>query len=154
MRKPPPPFRPLALSVVVERLRIVLPVTALALLVVLLTPGLALLLARPATMLQPEDPRVGSDAVSVRAPALAALGVTAFGELPPTRKGQALPPCHEAETELRGACWVPIDKKPCPKVAYIHDKGPDADGKCYVRALPGERPKTSGELQSSGIADP
>jgi hypothetical protein len=142
-------------SVAVDRLRIVLPVTALAVMAVALVPGLAALLARPVTMLpQPAEQRVGGDAVNVRAPALAALGVAAFGELPPARKGQALPPCHEAETELRGACWVPIDKKPCPKVAYIHDKGPDADGKCYLRALPGERPKTSGELQSSGIADP
>lgn len=93
---------------------------------------------------------------SVRAPVFAALATTATQELPMVIQGQALPPCEpDLERRLRDACWIPLDVSPCPKgKAFINDKGPEADGKCYTRAMKAARSPTSGEPRPHAIADP
>jgi hypothetical protein len=93
---------------------------------------------------------------SVRAPAFAALATTALQELPATIQGQALPPCEpDLERRLKDACWIPLDVSPCPKgKAFVNDRGPEADGKCYARAMKAARSPTSGEPRPHAIADP
>jgi hypothetical protein len=153
MPKPPPPFRPLAVSIVVERLRIVLPIAAVALVVVALSPGLALLLMpRPppslAPAMQPEEEYTSGAHLST----FAAL---AYGALPAPDPRQRTPPCAEdvGEEEFSGACWLRLDiQPPCPA-----GKTWERNRKCYTRALRVEklpREPTSGEHRTLGVANP
>lgn len=103
-----------------------------------------------------QDPDPGW-AVDARGTALATLATAALNELPPATPMQRVPPNCDPDLErpLRGACWVPVDVSPCPKgKAYVNDKGPEADGKCYARGMKAARAPTSGEPRPHAIADP
>ncbi len=155
MPKPPPPMRPLAVSIVVSQLKIVLPVAAIVAVMVGVS-GVGMLFREASFPPQTSD-APPAWAVDVRGPALAALATTAVNELPPASPMQRTPPNCDPDLErpLRGACWVPVDVNPCPKgKAYVNDKGPEADGKCYARGMKAARPPTSGEPRPIGIADP
>lgn len=149
MRKPqPPPFRPLAVSVVVERLRIVLPIAAVALLVAALSPGLAVLLMsrEPTTTATntPQEWTVGASPL--------AMASMAQGSLPPPDPRQKRKPCNpDFEVEIEGLCWVQLVAAKCPPDAIAHG------GKCLWRVLKAEKlpqQPTSGEQRPLGVADP
>jgi hypothetical protein len=151
MPKLPPPFRPLAVSIVVDRLRIVLPVAAVALVVVALTPSLALLLMpRPAIekagAVPPQD-------WTARADVLPMLSRVAPGALPRPDSRQQRPPCRTSigEEAINGYCWLRlVVEPPCP-VGEAYEHG----GKCYAYVLRAEKVPTSGEPPiRAGVADP
>jgi hypothetical protein len=155
MPKPPPFMRPLAVSIVVSQLKIVLPVAAIvAVMVGVSGVGIMFLeasIAPPAVDVQP------GWQVDARGPVLASLGSSVLNELPPAVPLQRTPPNCDPDLErpLRGACWVPVDVSPCPKgKAYVNDKGPEADGKCYARGMKAARSPTSGDPRPPAIADP
>jgi hypothetical protein len=152
MPKPPPPLRPLAVSVVLGELRVLIPVTALAILAIALTPGLALLL-QPSLQRHGEAP--SEQAWTAGTTSVASLAWTSVrGALPPPDPRQRKPPCalDMGEEESGGVCWIRLDvEPPCPQ-----GKAWERGGKCYarvleVKALP--REPTSGEGRTLGIAD-
>lgn len=96
-------------------------------------------------------------AVDARGQVLTTASLLTVNELPPAIPLQRTPPNCDPDLErpIRGACWVPLDVTPCPKgKAYVNDKGPEADGKCYARGMKAARPPTSGEPRPLGVADP
>jgi hypothetical protein len=155
---PPSPIKPLAVSIAVDRLRVVLPVAAVALLVIAVTPGALLLLTqRTETAASARPDAAPNWSINSTLPAFTALAQEALGALPPPIDGQRLPPAcdPDLEREVKGACWVPVDVKPCPPgKAYVNDDGPRPDGKCYARAMRAERTPTSGEVRHAGVAGP
>lgn len=163
MPKPPhpPPLRPLAVSILVKELRVVLPVAAVALLVVAVTPGALLVLTQRAepVVARPAAPDAASSwAVDLTPAALSALAQTAIGSLPSPTPGQRQPPCDpDLERELKGACWIPVAVDRCPPgKAFVNDDGPKADGGCYTRSMRAARvpTPTSGEVRHAGVAGP
>lgn len=157
---PKPPMRFLAVSLVLDGLksvRLVVPVAAILGVLAILSATLVAI-SKPeqaARFVAPDaDP---AWAVGARVPVFAALGAVAIEELPaPSPRQRLKPNCDpDLERELRGACWVPVDVKPCPRgKAYLNDKGPDADGKCYARGMRAEPVPTSGEPRPAGMAEP
>lgn len=153
-------MRFLAVSLVLDGLKSVRLVVPVAVIVAVLGIPAATLVAisKPemATSIVAPDLEPGW-AVGARVPVFAALGTVAIEELPaPSPRQRLKPNCDpDLERELRGACWVPVDVKPCPRgKAYLNDKGPEADGKCYARGMRAEPVPTSGEPRSAGVADP
>jgi hypothetical protein len=149
MRKPPPPLRPLAVSIVVDGLRLYVPVAALAVLVLAATPGLLSILST-----QAQAPASELEQRWTAGPGVASMAVEVVrGALPSPDPRQRKAPCDpDVEHELNGYCWVPIAVWPCPK-----GKTWEHAGKCYQRALRVEklpRDPTSGEGRSLGLADP
>lgn len=149
--KPTDPARAIAVSVVLERLRIQAPVAAVALVVMALTPGLALLLTTPATLRDfPEQQWTTAPSGIV---SLASSAVRTA--LPPPDPRQKPPPCDPelAEEEFLGVCWQRLPVLKCnEQKAYPHN------GRCYLRVMkvaPLEREPTSGDhLAPTGVADP
>lgn len=76
------------------------------------------------------------------------LSSSIAGVLPAPDPRQRKPPCDpDMERAIEGACWIPVDVKPCPKgKAFEHD------GQCYARALNPARTPTSGEPRPSNVA--
>lgn len=150
MPKPPPPLRPLYLSVFVGGpLKISAPVAAVALLVLAAVPGLALLLA-PAPVASMATPALEPRqewATSTQSQVLAALATQALPRPDPL---QRRPPCQERiEEEINGVCWVALRAQPpCPRGTWEHE------GVCYGMALAPARPPTSGDFQPRAVADP
>jgi hypothetical protein len=149
MRKPPPTLRPLAVSIVVDGLRLYVPVAAVAVLVLALTPGLLSLLMGPAKM-----PATEPEQRWTAGPGVASMAMDVVrGALPAPDPRQRKAPCDpDVEREVGGYCWVPIAVWPCPK-----GKTWEHAGKCYQRALRVEklpRDPTSGEGRPLGVADP
>jgi hypothetical protein len=152
MPKSPPPMRPLAVSIVVSRLHVIVPVAAVAALALVLTPGLALLLLQPPPGLleAPREQRWTADTGNVASLAWAALR----GVLPPPDPRQKRAPCDPevGEEDIGGVCWIRLAVEKCPAgKAFPHN------GKCYWRALrpePLPREPTSGDGRPLGVADP
>lgn len=153
MPKHPPPLRPLAVAIVVDRLRVIVPVAAVAVLVLAVTPGLALLLFQPPLGPQeaPREQRWTAGTGAVASLSLAAVS----GALPPADPRQRRPPCLEriGEEAFNGVCWLRLDvRPPCPKdpEAYAWEH----NGKCYAYALKAAGLPTSGEGRPLGVAEP
>jgi hypothetical protein len=156
---PPPPTPPFSLRLALKDLN--LNVTApVAVVIALILVGVPRAMDAVKEWTSPTPPQAAQPVPegfsSVRAPAFAALAATAMQELPAVIPGQALPPCEpDLERQLRDACWIPLDVSPCPKgKAFVNDKGPEADGKCYARGMKAARSPTSGEPRPHAIADP
>lgn len=152
MSKPPPPLRPLAVSIVLSELKIIVPVAAVAVLAVALVPGLAVLLQPPLNLpAEPKEQRWTAGTASVASLVPSALQ----GALPPPDPRQRKPPCalDMGEEESGGVCWIRLDvEPPCPQ-----GKAWERGGKCYARVLEVKampREPTSGEGRPLGIADP
>lgn len=80
----------------------------------------------------------------------------AFNKLPPATDAQHKKPCElDMEREIAGACWIPLDLKPCPKgKAWVHD-GEGGDGKCYARSMKFPADPNAGDPDAPyGIARP
>jgi hypothetical protein len=154
---PPPPFS-IRLALKDLNLNVTAPVAVAIALILVAVPRAMDAVKEWAAHVPASAPQLVTEpgVVSVRVPALAAIGTTALAELPAAIPGQAVPPCDpDLERPLRGACWIPVDVSPCPKgKAYVNDKGPEADGKCYARGMKAARSPTSGEPRPHAIADP
>lgn len=149
MPKPPAPLRPLAVSIVVERLKIVLPLAALVVLAVALSPGLALVLWPRPTMPTAHPParEVATDAEAMFT--MSRVVLTGLPLLDNQKKAADCDP-DRAQVAIDGGCWVKTDKPPpCPK-----GKLWEHEGKCWFPVAYGKPVPTSGELRSAGIAEP
>jgi hypothetical protein len=162
MPPPPPPPPPFSLRLALKdlNLNVNVPVAVVLALILVGVPraidAVEAWAAPPATRAAPQDPDPGW-AVDARGTAMAALASAMVNELPPASPMQRTPPNCDPDLErpLRGACWVPVDVSPCPKgKAYLNDKGPEADGKCYARGMKAARSPTSGDPRPPAIADP
>ena len=69
------------------------------------------------------------------------------GEAPRPRKNQKSAPCTEGlEVEVSGACWLPIEKRPCPPQTVAHQ------GQCLLPVAAPRPPVTS--LDGGGGPEP
>lgn len=145
-----PPLRPLAIAVVIQGLKLHVPVTALAVLVLLLTTRVLAPEAEPA--LQPAPPTQRWTASSGLSAAVASMA--ARGALPVSDPRQKPAPCDDelGEEDIGGACWQRLPVAKCnEKKAFPHN------GRCYLRVMqvaPLPREPTSGEGRPLGVADP
>lgn len=157
MRKPLPPPTPPPATLSIEKLRVSLPLFAIALLV----GGAVLLIRYPEQSRRTVERTAAAEesmiwAVDLRPALLSSVGSAVTGALPSPLEGQRRPPCdQEVERELRGACWVPVAVDRCPKgKAFVNDEGPASDGRCYIRSMQAARAPTSGDVQRASVADP
>lgn len=154
----PPPLRPQSIVIAVKDLRARVPVAAVVALAVLVSPGLAYLVApNPADAASTVQQSV---VITPEQNFTAGAGMATFalasvrGALPPPDPRQKVAPCDTdvGEEEIGGVCWIRLAVDKCnAQKAYPHN------GKCYWRALRPEklpRNPTSGEPRPLGIADP
>lgn len=149
MPKLPPPMRPLAVSLTVDRLKIVLPAAVVALIVLALVPSLAMVLVQRTQppVLEERAPTVSTT------PAVLPLMSFTFGAVPkpgPNQKRAGACDADAAQVEINGGCWMKTDKPPpCPR-----GKLWEHEGKCWVPVAEAKPVPTSGEMQHAGVADP
>lgn len=153
MPKPPPPVRPLAVSIIIGQLKVTVPVAAIIVLVLGASGVGVLLRESPGVATLPKaSPAQRWTAGTGTMAALANAAVR--GVLPPPDPRQKLAPCDSevGEEEIEGACWLRLAVEKCnDRKAYPYK------GKCYWRALrpePLPREPTSGDGLPLGIADP
>lgn len=159
---PPPPLRPVAFSLSIYRLRLVVPAIAVVVLAVGAVPGVLYVFTHPPSPLPTPQVPLEQTALpqgwtaSSMGPVLAAV---LPGRLPPPDPRQLKPPCAAAvgQEAINGYCWLRLDVKPrrdanppCPEEygAFEHN------GKCYAAVLKAAQPPTSGEPQQRAVADP
>jgi hypothetical protein len=162
-RQLPPPPHQIALSFVVERLKVVVPPPALVLILLVVVPSAAVWTGL-LTLAPPETPPILPSPARPTVPlqewatdglhAADMLAVMLAGRLPPpdtTR--QRKPPCKVklGEQAINGWCWLELAvRPPCPTdsdaYAYEHD------GRCFGYALKVPGPATTGEPQAGSVA--
>ena len=154
MSKRPQPFlRPLAVSVSIHQLRLVLPIAAVAIIAAVTVPGLAWVFSPHPAPLHPNPP---SQEWTAAPDALPMLARVLPGTLPPPDPRQRKPPCRAGigEQAINGYCWLQLAVgPPCPAEdgAYEHN------GKCFAYVLRAEKAPstpTSGEPQRANVAGP
>ena len=106
-KPPPPPLQPIALSIALDKLRIVVPIAAIVVLVGALA-AVAMVALTPHQPVQEERVVGPAWAVDVRPAVFASLAQSALGGVPAPLNGQRLPPCESgsragAEGRLLGA---------------------------------------------------
>lgn len=145
MAKPPAPLRPLAVSIVVERLKIVLPLAAVAIIAAALAPGAVMLLARP---LVPQA--AAAHEVATDGEVLFTMSRAVLNGLPVLENQKRAADCDpdRAQVVIDGGCWVKTDKPPpCPK-----GKLWEHEGKCWFPVAYGKPVPTTGEIRPGNVA--
>lgn len=145
-------MRPLAVSVVVSQLKIVVPVAAIAAVMVGVS-GLGVLLREPvlgpAPLPAPQVPVLET----TPAAAMPALAAMLPGRLPspgPNQKRSGTCDPERAQVEINGGCWVETKTPPpCPR-----GKQWEHDGRCWLPVAEAKPVPTTGDPRTTGVADP
>lgn len=144
-----PPLRQLAVSLVVDRLRVVVPPAALVALAVILVPSSIALFREPAPT---PAGAVAPQAWTTDAPHGLVLS-TVLHVLPhpgPNQKRAEDCDADQAQVPINGGCWVETKKPPpCPR-----GKLWEHEGKCWLPVAYAARVPTSGEPRPLTVADP